>query len=350
MYNTTLNKLSKPIAHCANGLFKKISKMRNLLCLMSCVFCLLSNIKSQNLVPNPSFEIDSACSGIGFGKIYYSIPWFQPSIYSGNTTNSSSSDLFSVCGWRVPVNNQGFQYARTGSTYAAIYCYYPANIREYIEVPLFTSLIANHNYCVDYYISLANKNGTAISNMGAYFSIDSLLVPAYHAIDSVIPQVENPAINMLNDTLNWMLVSGSFTALGGEKFMTIGNFELQVNVNTQVINGGASSPNTSYYYVDDVSVIDCTGVGVQEANKVSDFKLYPNPNNGDMTLEYKIENYQCGMLNIYDLPGKLIKSNNFCGINSSLKIEVNNLNNGVYYYEVKVGDKRVKTDKIVIIK
>ena len=155
--------------------------MKKLICLvfiLNLFQCI--SLNSQNLVPNCSFEITTSCAG--YGKIYYAAPWFQPNIYSGNTTNSSSSDMFASCapsfsGVSVPSNSDGYQYARTGSVYVGIYCFRTTNSREYIEVPLLDTLISNHNYCVEYYVSYANNWGTVISNMGAYFSHDSVMLP-----------------------------------------------------------------------------------------------------------------------------------------------------------------------------
>jgi len=103
-----------------------------------------SSIKSQNLIPNPSFETISNCP-YGPDLIYYAPPWFQPSINSGNTTNSSSSDLFNSCyiftgayaRVGVPSSDFGYQLARTGDGYAGILIYADSmKVREYIEVPL----------------------------------------------------------------------------------------------------------------------------------------------------------------------------------------------------------------------
>ncbi len=292
-------------------------------------------VKSQNLVPNYSFEIDTACPG--GNKIYYALPWFQPSIYLGNTTNSSSSDLCCSCQapWNdgVPVNINGYQFARTDTTYAGIYCYIVANnTREYIEVPLLDTLIHNHNYCVEYYVSLANDYGTAISNMGAYFSSDSLLDNTYHTIDYVTPQVENSLGNMLNDTANWMLVSGTFIANGGEKFMTIGNFHLPANTNAQLFNGGALGPDMAYYYIDDVSVTDCGSVGINEITVVPSLNIFPNPSSGIFNISQEKNHIKKLAIKIYSVLGELIYQTT---TETAQKIiDLTNLESGVYFVQV----------------
>ncbi len=134
-----------------------------------------SLVTAQNIVPNYSFEVDTACPFMG-SDLFYAIPWFVPH------TNWSSTDLYDTCdnsvgsGAGVPYNDGGYQWARTGVKYAGIIVYTDTmNYREYMEVPLLDTLIANRNYCVEFYISRAENSGYAISNLGAYISNDSLL-------------------------------------------------------------------------------------------------------------------------------------------------------------------------------
>ncbi len=335
--------------------FKAFNVMKKLNCFLSFIlFFLVSNIYSQNLVPNPSFETITQCPVVE-SRIYYAPPWFQPSTWHGNVINSCTSDLFDTCGASItsqgiPQNINGYQYARTGIGYAGIIPYNDTlNAIEYLEVPLLDTLITNHTYCAEYYVSLANPYGEAISNMGAYFSVDSLLDATYlHAINYVTPQIENPLSNMLSDTLNWMLVSGSFIANGGEKFMTIGNFHLPATTHTVYINGGY---NESYYYIDDVSVVDCGSVGIPEKTQTNyNVKLYPNPNNGNFAFEYHLEGNDAEIISIYDITGKLIRKLNFNSTNTSTSINASELDAGIYLYDVLINNTKVKTDKLIIIK
>ncbi len=292
--------------------------------------CQLSSVNSQNLVPNPSFEIDTACPN-NYSQIYYAVPWFVPH------TNWSSSDLFDTCylaissGQGVPFNQDGVQWARTGVKYAGIITYTDTiNYREYIEVPLLSPLIVNRNYCVQIYISLSELSNVAISNIGAYFSIDSVLDSTHgHAIDYFFPQVENTTTNFLNDTANWMLVSGNFIANGGERFMTIGNFHNPSNTNVQNISG--SSQQYSYYYLDDVSVIDCTDVGVDENNKEDMVEVYPNPATNQLTI--KTAQFKEKEIRITDVLGNLIQQSMLNSHQST--IDISNLAKGIYFIELQ---------------
>jgi len=308
------------------------------------LFILTANVKSQNLVPNPSFEIITT-SVPTFGQIPLAHPWFQPNNSYLNTTWSSSSDLFNS--WSdtsdvsVPTNIMGFQHAHSGNGYAGIYCYNDTfNFREYIEVPLINSLVANRRYCVELYISLVDISQFSISNIGAYFSTDSLLDNStYEAIDYIVPQIENPDSIMLNDTSNWMKVSGSFIASGGEKFMTIGNFHNPTNTLWQAT--GFGTPSTAYYYIDDVSVVDCTGDGVREETDANGINIYPNPTTDAITVELKTKTKQGGMVEIKDVLGQVVYSSK---INTAKTvIDIGGFAKGVYF--VEVGNERKKIVK-----
>jgi len=306
-------------------------------------FCITNHINSQNLVPNPSFETIDTCPYYA-NQIYFASPWFQPCKHFGNTTNSSSSDVFNSCDTSstlvgVPSNAASFQYARTGNGYSGIYgSSETSNYREYIEIVLNTPLQVNRKYCLQFYISLADYSGIAISNMGAYFSVDSLLdTTFYHAIDYVIPQIENPNGNYLSDTVNWMLVSGNFIASGGERYLTIGNFHNPQNTDTI----HTSYPNgTAYYYIDDVSLVDCTGVGEEEMG-MSNVEISPNPAANQFTIENS--QLRINSIHIYNVLGELVLERI---ANSEKVIDVSTWKAGVYFVEVET-EKGVVRRKVI---
>ena len=83
----------------------------------------------------------------------------------------------------------------------------------------------NEEYCVRFYLSCSDNAKYSIDAFGAYFSINPVFYtdPNYNVLP-LQPQVENPTGNFITDTANWVLISGSFIASGGEKYITIGNF------------------------------------------------------------------------------------------------------------------------------
>jgi hypothetical protein len=315
--------------------------------------CIAISSYAQNLIPNPSFEVHDSCPQ-SYNTLFYALPWFQPHIYNGNVLNSCSSDLFDSCstgGSGVPINGSGYQLARTGRTYSGIFCNLDTtNYREYLEIGLLSPLSSGHQYCISFNTSLADISKKAINSLGAYLSLDSLLDSSTgHTIDYVTPQIQNSSSNFLSHKSNWMSVSGTFFASGGEKFITIGNFNLPQNTSTVNVSGGAS--NNVYYYIDDISVVLCdTTTKVIENNNVSDFKLYPNPSNGNFTLQYKINISDNASIEITDITGKIFEAYKLPVNTDRFNINDEQLENGAYFYRIMVDGKLVKSDKLLIIK
>jgi len=288
-----------------------------------------------NLVLNPSFE-DTILCPYSYSKIYFAINWFQPNKYYGNIINSSNSDLYNSCSSTtsdvsVPSNSLGFQNARTGNGYAGVFVYIDnTNTREYIEGTLLTPLVQGKLYCVEFYVSLADTiSSIAITNMGAYFSHDSLLdSSSYNAITIVTPQVENSNTNYLTSKTTWMLVSGTFTAAGGERFITIGNFHSPATTNEITVTGGWSG-NGSYYYIDDVSVIDCDSIAGVEEMAEENISLSPNPATNEIMLT---ANQPLKTIHIYNVLGEMVLERT---ANSEKVIDVSTWKAGVYFVEVE---------------
>ena len=82
----------------------------------------------------------------------------------------------------------------------------------------------------------------------------------------------------------------------------------------------------------------------------TNFYLYPNPNNGDMILDYDLGADNNGTVELMDITGKLITSYKMSTNKGILELNERNLMNGVYFYRILVKDKVIKTDKLVIIK
>jgi len=91
------------------------------------ILCLRFSASGQvNLVPNGGFEIIDSCPSFG-NKLYWANPWFQPCFFQGNLKNSSSTDLYNICGvgdMAVPFNQGGYQQAKSGGGYAGFLGYY----------------------------------------------------------------------------------------------------------------------------------------------------------------------------------------------------------------------------------
>jgi hypothetical protein len=80
-------------------------------------------------------------------------------------------------------------------------------------------------------------------------------------------------------------------------------------------------------------------------------KVYPNPSNGNMQLDYSLTEGTPGELVIYDLTGRKINAYKLsAGEKNTLSISEEALKNGVYFYELIINNEMVNNDKIIIIK
>lgn len=406
--------------------------MRKLL-FIKIFICTFIYTKSQNLVPNHSFEQYDTCP-YSASQILFAAPWFQPNISAGSVINSGSTDYYNICDttsiWGgVPDNFPGYQYAKTGVAYAGINVSFnngQSNGREYLEIKLNDSLINGRKYCAQFYISLADTCQNAIDAIGIYFSLDSLLYngSTYQYIPA-IPQVSNTQGNIISAKENWTLISGEFIANGGETFITIGNFFPDSLTN-------ADTTGLAYYYIDDVSVYLCdcdttppvakfnltsdtltvtfnnlssaysnywlwdfgdgntdttfnpvhtydsagvytvtlvawyngcndtlvasitvNDVGIKTSNLENNIfisRMYPNPNEGIMQLNYVLEAKQVGTLEIFDLSGKSLQQYSLETNSNTLKIYATNLSAGIYFYRIKINDEIPFNEKLIIIK
>jgi len=207
----------------------------------------LSVCRSQNLVPNPGFETNTACpDNYGSGGPMLCTPWING--------NLATADYFNTCATnanvQIPTNLFGSQPAHTGNAYAGFWARESFIWREYLQVQLTQPLVAGISYEVSFYVSLADLH-CAVTHVGAYLSS---VPPDPNTIGplAAIPQIQ-ANIGYVNDKDNWVLITGCFLASGGEEWITIGNFYNNPN---SPLDPSCSSSNFSYYYLDDVSVIE----------------------------------------------------------------------------------------------
>jgi len=238
----------------------KLKKLRNIA--LSVIFMITLNVISLaqiNLVSNPSFEMIYSCPN-GANEIDSAIGWSTPKNGGGG-----NPELFNVCctlplicGVPSQTAMNNFQYAHSGNSYAGIDVidfFHPDDFREYIQSKFKKNLSAGSTYCVKLYVSLSDQSSAFIKLLGAYLDDGSVSAPSLFGLAAVTPQVYN-TLQPLNDTVNWMKIEGSFVATGNEEFITLGNFF------ADSISGlgffGTPTYWHSYYYIDDVSVIDAS--------------------------------------------------------------------------------------------
>lgn len=230
---------------------------------------------SQNLVINPSFENYSSCPQ-GPSELSKADNWQDPfNNVIGDTC--STSDFYNACNTfggmatGVPANILGNEPAHTGNGYAGIImfegfvldlmsCNYvpggSSNWREYVEGELSQPLVAGQQYCVSFYVSLADNVKWASSDFGVYFSNTLVKVNCTSVSNSVLQYTPQLVYcdSAIEETNGWTRLQWNYTATGGEQYITIGNFKDDNNTTVTCVNPTAFNPY-SYYYIDDVSVV-----------------------------------------------------------------------------------------------
>ena len=223
------------------------------------LFINLQILAQINLAPNSSFEtIIGSYSNCQKQGIEDTPPWESPTGGSPDFFNTCISQSLNL-EHSVPQNYIGYQYPRTGNGYGG-FCTFHKNVnnfREYIQTKLTNTLYKNKKYNVKFYVSLGDSICYAIYDIGIFFSDTAIGHPFNHSPLFVIPQISNLQGNFITDKKKWTEISGTYTANGGEKYITIGCFNKDdAHLDTLFVEGEMSSTNPyiSYYYIDDVSV------------------------------------------------------------------------------------------------
>ena len=266
-------------------------------CFITILFFCTQIVVTQNLVPNPSFEDTIACPTQP-NQLYNCKDWFKL-LYS-------SVDYFNTCAVvnsdvAIPKNRLGYQYPNFGNAYIGIITYVTLinNSREFFGVKLVSNLISNKIYKIEFYVSLSNISQYSISDLGVYFSKDSITTlcnPSNSSMDCLYPIIENANPILFDDTLNWMQFSNTFIANGDEKYLYIGNFKKDSNTNFKR-SYPLSQIAYSYYYIDDVSLIRIMDYDSWMSNLTPQTNCYSDStpstfqfkNNGQLPLDFTID-------------------------------------------------------------
>ncbi|MDF2452699.1 MAG: hypothetical protein K0S26_2203 [Bacteroidota bacterium] len=237
-----------------------------------CYLVIYFNSYSQiNLIPNPSFEDTvGACfvqMNINNAKFWYKAK-ATPDLYnecanffSGNPYPNAAS---------IPQNCYGYQTPHLGESYAGIGLYslnyLPDSVKianELAGVKLREPLKFNQCYYGEFYLSLGNINMITLNTIGMLFTQNTYTLHPDSFNNLVSPQIQWDTTQYFTDTLNWIKVSGTFIAQGGEEYLTIGNFKDGAHVKKKFISTGfvtpcgISNPNSGVYvFIDDIALYE----------------------------------------------------------------------------------------------
>jgi hypothetical protein len=210
-----------------------------------------AHCSAQNLIPNPGFETYSACPS-GIAQMNRATGWNNP------TSHSGSADYHHVCAtdpWvQVPNNVFGNETPHGGNAYMGLALFYQStpSFREYIYCQLTPplGLTAGQTYQISWFVSAGENSSRATDDLQFYVSAAApTWVGNWNPMTTYTPQAAIPSGTFLSNKTGWIQVSATFTASGGQRYLTIGNF-LSDGATTTIANGGGAY-NTGYIYLDD---------------------------------------------------------------------------------------------------
>lgn len=307
--------------------------MNRIYCLINLFFICIT-CKAQNFVPNGSFEWYTSCP-TGVNQVDSVLFWKNPTNESPDYFNSCGTGLVSV-----PNNFTGYQPAHMGNAYCGLTLIKPAsialNFREYIEVSLLAPLTQGQLYHFEMYVSISENHQFSSDAFGVYFS-NTLMSGVSWPLFSILPQIINTP-GFYPDTANWSMVSGNYTAHGGEQYLVIGNFKNDAN--TSYIQTSNSPYTYAYLLVDDVSLTQVTGIN--DFNSKHNINVYPNPFTNKLVVE--TTNDDISEIVLYDISSRIIMKNKFT---QSVSLSTKQLSKGIYIYEVRNKNGEMKKGKVV---
>ena len=252
--------------------------MRPLLFSLLLIFPAGIMAQQNNLVVNPSFEELDGKIKEG-GAIEVATGWKSPTgVKADLFSPDSKADEF-----LVPDNKYGREKAMDGNNYAGLVAFADKgkSPRSYISGELKTELEADKEYCVTFYVSLSDLAKYAINTIGVVLHKDPFKMEGVEENILIQPHVVRPGDRTVDRTLYWQDICGVYKAKGSEKYITLGNFTNERDVEDDKMKKADEfrlqrQIPISYYFVDHISVVpmdestdcDCVDEGFVDKPKV----------------------------------------------------------------------------------
>lgn len=216
------------------------------------------SVKAQdgNMVYNHSFENLS-------GKVNSPGAIFLAD--SMSSSNNTTVDIFTneACSknYGVPENYMGSQQSKTGNNYAGFLAYYADDAgffevipgyqkySEYPQMKLREPLVKGKSYTISYNVSLSENSAYAISGIGVYFS-NYKIDQKNNAFLTITPDI---IWSDIQTSKEWVTLSSTYVAYGGELYLTLGAFEDFMEVK-KMIEPNTNNSRKAYYYLDEISL------------------------------------------------------------------------------------------------
>jgi hypothetical protein len=320
---------------------------------------------AQNLVPNPSFEEYTNCPDFP-GQVWRAEGWYvaenTPDYY-----NCCCNLTFPVCG--VPQNQFSFRYAATGAAYCGIYTYLnypPTDFQEKMGVELLAPLEIGVRYYVSMKVSSVNTYYNQISN-GAHNKLGILFSSLKYDVNNRPPNnnyAQFYSDSIVIDTVGWVTIKGAFIADSAYRFLTVGNFFDNNNIDTirywEIPGNPGNTQLLVYYFIDDICVTtdssgcefhtiitngECIATGISTIDTKNAFRIYPNPADSYFSVESELD-----VLSIFEfcnLSGQVLLRQNIPKGHYMFNQDVSQIDNGVYFLKL-VTNNQTFSQKLIV--
>ncbi len=302
--------------------------------------------EAQNLVPNGSFELTDTCPyTISFqegDQPLYRRTWLNNPDYF-NACADTSDPLAALVS--VPQNGVTFQYAQDGDAYAGFYTFdINGQYREYLGTPLIAPLSVGETYYASFWVNATNSGSYwpalgMSNNMGLLLTMHS---NAWSDFNGPAFSFRNFAHlyrqEVLTDTANWTLVSGSFVADSAYQYVVLGNFF--DNAHTQVIPISPFNGEASYCVIDNVCVSQdpngCDLTGIDEIKGAGGATAWVDRDAGELVVTWP--GHVRYASEVVDMTGRRIRNAEASA--GQLRLSIAGLSAGMYVARLRQGEIR----------
>lgn len=234
--------------------------MRNLFTLLTMCALALTIQAQYSLVFNGGF--DQVEKKIKEGAaIEQTTEWYSPTANKADLYNAEAKEE----AYGVPLNKNGEAQALNGSGYAGILVYSDkeAEPRQYVQTKLRESMEAGKVYCVKFHVRLSELSKYAANNMGAMVTSKKISTKEIEEY-TLQPRIIHSQNKVYTEQFDWVAICKTIKAEGGERYLTIGNFAPQDDIQTEKMKKPRDTEGQqfrhSYYLIDDVSVYNMAGI------------------------------------------------------------------------------------------
>jgi len=332
----------------------------------------ITSDENGNVYITGSFRSDSIVFGffpltdVAYDDIFlaklYSCNAVQPLIsINGNTTFCQgdsvtlTSSLATSYIWSTGSTNQNITVYNSGSFFVNIMdnsgCGASSNLitTTAIQTVFNVSAAICHGETYTFPDSTTSMVDTVeVSHFTAINSCDSNIVTTLNVIvvdTSVLVDSTTLTSSATNSSFQWINCGNGNAIIPGA---TDQSYTATTNGSYAVVVTISGCRDTSSCY----DIINNAGIPALSL-QISNVKIYPNPNDGNFVLSYNFTNSQLSTQSssfiMTDISGRNVYAKYIIGLNGKEDIDVSNLNNGIYFYQLR-NEKETVQGKIIIEK